>query len=418
MTSSSFARWCAVLLGASASAAASDQPAYDDIEAPPHSYWKRTPRDPFTRLKADFESGKLPLDRSTEQAFLLSVLQALDVPVSSQMLVFSTTSLQLSLISPANPRALYFNEDVYVGHVPGGRIEIVALDPELGAIFYIFDNPPPGQPLRIERSTRCMNCHAGEDSGHVPGLVIKSVVPGPRGGSLTAYRSGQTGHEIPLADRFGGWYVTGAPDYTNHWGNLTGRLNEGTLTTLPNPPGERFSFEKYPVATSDLLPQLLHEHQAGFVNRVVEAGYRTRTMLHQGVGKLTAEQTGELDQQARIVTRYLLFANEAPLPAGGIVGDAAYRKDFRRNSRFAADGRSLKDFDLRTRLFKHRCSYMIYSPVFTGLPPDLKRRVYWELKTALDAERPAADFAYLPADEKTAIRQILRETLSDLPADW
>ncbi len=411
-------RFCTTLLGSASIALAADPPAYHEIEGPPHHYWERTPQDRFTRLKGDFESGTISLDRSSEQAFLRSLLRALDVPASSQMLVFSTTSLQLSLISPANPRALYFNEEVYVGHVPGGRLEIVSLDPELGAIFYIFDNPPPGQPIRIERSTRCMNCHAGDDTGHVPGLVIKSVVPGPRGGSLTAYRSGQTGHEIPLTDRFGGWYVTGAADFTNHWGNLTGRLNEGTLTTLPNPPGERFSFDRYPVATSDLLPQLLHEHQAGFVNRVVEAGYRARTILHQSGGDLSALQIEELDRQAGIITRYLLFANEAPLPAGGIVGDAAYRQDFQRNSRSAADGRSLKDFDLRTRLFKHRCSYMIYSSGFAGLPPDLKRRVYRELKSALGVDNAAADFAYLPAAEKTAIRQILRETLSDLPADW
>jgi len=262
-----------------------------------------------------------------------------------------------------------------------------------------------------------MNCHAGDDTGHVPGLVVKSVVPGPRGGSLTAYRTGQTGHEIPFTDRFGGWYVTGAPDFTNHWGNLTGRMNEGNLVTLPNLPGERFSFSKYPVATSDLLPQLLHEHQAGFVNRVVEAGYRARTILHQREGDLSTEQTAELDAQARIITRYLLFANEAPLPAGGITGDAAYREDFMGTRRVTGGGRSLKDLDLRTRLFKHRCSYMIYSGVFTGLPSELKRRVYRELGAALSREA-APDFAYLPTAEKEAIRQILRETLPDLPADW
>ena len=114
------------------------------------------------------------------------------------MLVFSTTSLQLSLISPANPRALYFNEDLYLGYVPGGRIEIVSLDPELGGIFYIFDIPKESSSLRIERSERCMNCHAAADTGFVPGLVIKSVVPGPAGGSLTAYRLEQIGHAVPL----------------------------------------------------------------------------------------------------------------------------------------------------------------------------------------------------------------------------
>jgi hypothetical protein len=402
----------------SATSGAIAQPAYHDFEAPPHSYWQRTPEDRFTRLRPDFESGKIELDRSSEQAFLLSVLRALEVPPSSQMLVFSTTSLQLSLISPANPRALYFNEDVYVGHVPGGRIEIVSLDPELGAIFYIFDNPLAGQPLRIERSTRCMNCHADEDSGHVPGLVIKSVVPGPRGGSLIAFRVGASGHGVPMAERFGGWHVTGASGFTNHWGNLTGRLAGGELTTFPNPPGERFNFDKYPVPTSDLLPQLLHEHQAGFVNRVVEASYRARTILHANGGRLSADQITELDDQARIVTRYLLFAGEAPLPAGGIAGEATYRTDFLRNRRATKEGLSLKDFELRTRLFQHRCSYMIYSVGFTGLPSELKQRVYRELDAALNLNEPHPDYAYLPAAEKRSIREILRETLVDLPAGW
>lgn len=391
---------------------------YPDIDAAPHFYQQRAPQDRFTRLKASFESGAIALDRSGEKAFVLSLLQALDIPASSQMLVFSTTSLQLSLISPSNPRALYFNEDVYLGYVPGGRIEIVSLDPELGGIFYIFDVPREGRPLRVERSDRCMNCHAGEDTGHVPGLVIKSVVPGPTGGSLTAYRVSQTGHGIPFEDRFGGWHVTGKHALTNHWGNLTGRMAGGSLARIPNPPGGRFRFEKYPVATSDILPQLLHEHQAGFVNRVVEASYRARAALHLSDGKLTAAQAVELDEQAHLVTRYLLFADEAALPAGGVDGDAAYKEDFLRKRRATAGGISLKDFDLRARLFQHRCSYMIYSPVFVGLPPEMKQRVYRKLSAALDVRKPDKDFAYLPAAEKNAIRSILQATLKDLPQGW
>src|SRR5687767_11651577 len=181
-----------------ASLRASTPASYRDFDAPPHNYQQRTPTDRFTKLKSAFESGVIALDRSSEKAFVLSVLKTLEIPVSSQMLVFSTTSLQLSLISPSNPRAIYFNEDVYLGYVPGGRIEIVSLDPELGGIFYIFDIPKDARPLRIERSERCMNCHAGEETGHVPGLTIKSVIPGPSGGSLTAYRIDQTGHSIPF----------------------------------------------------------------------------------------------------------------------------------------------------------------------------------------------------------------------------
>lgn len=182
------------------------QVTFQDFELPPHDYFARTPTDRFTQLKTALESGQLSLDRSSEKAFLLSLLRLLEIPVSSQMLVFSTTSLQLSLIRPSNPRALFFNEDIYLGFIPGGRIEILSLDPDLGAIFYIFDIPrDPTSPLPIERSTRCMNCHSGADTGHVPGLVIKSVAPGPTGGSLDSFRRGQTGHAIPFEQRFGGW---------------------------------------------------------------------------------------------------------------------------------------------------------------------------------------------------------------------
>jgi len=410
--------WRKLFLCMAGAVTASSQPQYHEIDQPPHNYRQRAPQDRFTRLKDDFESGRIILDRSSEKAFVLSVLQALGIPASSQMLVFSTTSLQLSLISPANPRALYFNEDVYLGYVPGGRVEIVSLDPELGSIFYIFDIPKDTKPLRIERSERCMNCHAGEDTGYVPGLVIKSVVPGPTGGSLIAYRQAQTGHGVPFEQRFGGWHVTGVHGITNHWGNLTGRFVSGDITRIANPPGERFDWAKFPVATSDILPQLLIEHQAGFVNRVVEASYRARTALHASGGKLSNAQSEELDAQAEIITRYLLFADEAPLPPGGVQGDGAYKKDFLRTRHATAEGISLKDLELSTRLFKHRCSYMIYSPVFAGLPAEMKLRVYQRLREALSVEKSHQDYAYLPASEKRAVHRILKATMTDLPGGW
>jgi len=397
---------------------ASGPPSYQDIDQPPHNYWQRPLNDPFTRLKARLDSGEIPLDRSHERAFLESLLRALDIPPSSQMLLFSTTSLQLSLIKPYNPRALFFNEDVYLGYIPGGKIEIVSLDPEIGGIFYIMDIPRAEGPLRIERSTRCMNCHAAADTGYVPGLVIKSVIPGPNGGSLKSFRQERTGHDIPLEERFGGWYVTGHGGFTNHWGNLAGRLAAGALTTVPMNPAELAQPARYPHTGSDLLPQLIHEHQAGFVNRVLEAGYRARTALHSSQGKLTTEQEGELADQAGRLTRYLLFADEVKLPSGGVAGDEAFKRDFLQAKRTAKNGASLRDFDLQTRLFRHRCSYMIYSRVFQGLPAEMKQRVYLRLREALDPRRPHPDYAYLPVAEKTAIRVILKETLPDLPADW
>lgn len=390
---------------------------YRDWDLPPHNYFDRTPTDRFSVLKAKLEAGELGLERNGERQFLLSLLRLLDIPASSQMLVFSTTSLQLSLINPSNPRALYFNEDIYLGFIPGGRIEIVSLDPELGGVFYIFDIPKGDGPLRIERSKRCMNCHAGEDTGFVPGLSIKSVLPGISGGSIDSFRRERTGHDIPLSERFGGWYLTGADDFTNHWGNLIGKAAAGTITKTRLVPGERYRYERYAYESSALLPQLLHEHQAGFVNRLVEASYRARTYLHTDTNGLSTAHIADLDAQAKAITRYMLFADEAPLPPAGFNEVDEFRTDFRKN-RKAVNGRSLKDFDLKSRLFRYRCSYMIYSPVFAGAPAAVKERLYARLQAALNLEKPDTEFDYLGAEEKRGIHEILKATVADLPKDW
>ncbi len=400
------------------SGAALAEPFAGDIDLPPHNYHSRPLTDRFTRLKDDLEGGRIALDRTSEKAFLQSLLKVFGIPASSQMLVFSTTSLQLRYITPANPRALYFNEDLYVGYIPGARLEIVSLDPEAGAVFYIFDMPRGTEPIRAERSDRCANCHVAADTGHVPGLVVKSVVPGPSGGSLVSYRQEQSGHGIPFSERFGGWYVTGRHSITEHWGNTIGRLSAGNVQRTSITPGQHFDFAKYLVPTSDILPQLLLEHQTGFVNRVVEAGYRARAALAAAPGQLAPAQVAEINDQARLVTRYLFFADEVPLPTGGVEGDAAYKKEFLSTRKPGAGGAALKDFDLRTRLFRHRCSYMIYSPVFTGLPAPMKQAIYRRMSEALSTTRPDPEYAYLPAVEKQFLRGILKSTLPDLPAGW
>jgi len=389
-----------------------------DLDVEPHRYRERPLKDPFTALKADLESRKLVLDESSELGFLRSLLAKLDIPVSSQLLVFSTTSLQLRYIRQDNPRALYFNDEIHVGYIPGGRVEIVSLDPEVGAIFYIFDMPRPGQPVVVERSERCMNCHSDADTGGVPGIVIKSVMPGATGGSLDAYRVERTGHDIPFRERFGGWYVTGKSGITDHLGNTFGRYAGGELTRVSLDPTTRFDASKYLLPTSDILPHLVHEHQAGFINRVVRASYVAQAALHASKGNFTPEQSKDLDEQARIVTRYLLFADEVPLPKGGVEGDTAFKTDFLRTRHAGPMGASLKDFDLKTRMFRYRCSYLIYSPIFTALPAELKKRVFQQLSTALNWTKPAPEFAYLPVAEKQAIVAILRQTLKGLPTGW
>jgi hypothetical protein len=195
-------------------------------------------------------------------------------------------------------------------------------------------------------------------------------------------------------------------------------MSQGKIQRNGITPGQYFDFDKYLVSTSDVLPQLLLEHQNGFVNRVVEAGYRARAAVHADGGRLTPAHIAELAEQARLVTRYVLFADEVPLPTGGVEGDAAFKADFLSARKPAADGASLRDFDLHTRLFRQRCSYMIYSSVFTGLPPVMKQAIYRRLGEALSTTRPDREYAYMPATEKQAIRGILKSTLTDLPVGW
>ena len=387
---------------------------WQDFTKPPHDYWTRPVTDRFSLLKEDLASGKIALDRTSEKAFVVSLLRVLKVPLTSQMLVFSATSLQLSLISTRSPRALYFSDDLYVGWVPGGKVEIVSLDPVLGAIYYIFDIPrgsAVNANLRVERSDRCMNCHGAADSGWVPGLVLSSVIPGPNGGSLIGYRQEVLGHGVPLSERMGGWLVTGTGTWKGHRGNVTGKLYAGKLTTTPLPFGETFDVNRYPVATSDVLAHLLHEHQAGFITVALEAGYRARAALHEGGGKVPAAREAELDRAAEALVRYLLFTDEARLPQGGVVGDAGLREDFAAPRLADAAGRSLRDLDLKTHLLKYRCSYMIYSTVFSGLVPEMKSRVLHRLNMALRVGTRDELSRMFTGAEKEAILSILAATL-------
>ena len=390
-------------------------PARPGIYNPLHGYETRDTADRFTALLRSWEEAPEgrsaeTLDTSGDLPFLLSLLKELEVPVSSQMLVFTATSLQKGLISARNPRALYFNDDTYVGYVPRGRIEVISLDPELGGIFYIFDRLQPGYRPAVRRSSECMNCHAPRHLDNIPGLVVESVVPGLTGGGERAFRRERSGHSIPLGDRFGGWHLTGAGEAMPHnWSNMLLIRKNGQAIEEPNPPGERCDLSRYPLETSDLLAQLLHEHQIGFVNRALRAGYRYRELAAAGTVDGAA-----LRELSTPLVEYLLFTDEAAL-APGTIGDSPFASDFQAVGKRDAAGRSLRDLELQTHLLRYRCSYMIYSPVYTGLPEALRRDVYSRLASALGSEAPAdeASSAHLPAEERQAIREILAATLPE-----
>ncbi|WP_406699290.1 hypothetical protein V5E97_10495 [Singulisphaera sp. Ch08] len=378
------------------------------VNNPLHGYDTLPTRDRFSRLKADLDAGRVTLDASDELTLLRSLLHALEIPVSSQMLVTSATSFQKTIISPRRPRALYFNDDTYVGFVPGGQLEVVSIDPALGAIFSLFGRPSAGKAPRIVRSASCLTCHATPLMNEIPQLVIESVVPSITGGGEKAFRRDLSGHGVPLDQRFGGWLLTGAPEFTQHWGNILIERTKAGTKERPMEPGELFDLSRYPLPTSELLPQLLHEHQVGFTNRAITATYRTRVLLHDNAGRIEAIKP-DLESLARDLVRYLLFADEVPLPPGGVSGTNEFKTDFLAKRRVASNGHSLRDLDLRTRLMRYRCSYMIDSPAFAGLPQPLRRFVDLELERALDPATSTQEYAYLPAEEKQVIRTILRE---------
>lgn len=384
----------------------------------PHRYLEHEPKDRFAALRQQVEAGRVTLDTTDDKAFLASILKALDVPESSQLLVFSASSLQSEIINPRNPRALYFNEDTYIGWVPGGKVEIISMDPELGAMFYIFEKLRPGGGVPpITRSEKCFNCHAGSATRRVPGLIAESLLPMASGASLETYRHDEQGHHIPLGDRFGGWHLTGGHHLREHHANLMGTSVPGRgIEKQKVEPGQMSDLGLHLRPTSDILPHLVHEHQLGFENRVFHAAYLMRQWLAEGRGSLPMRVKPEFEELAEELARYILFVDEAKLPERGIEGDADFVRDFQRNRREAAGGLALKDFDLKTRLFKHRCSYMLYTDSWQKLPAVLKERVYFRMAEGLREQNPT--YRHLEPAEKLAIRAILKQTLPGLPSWW
>jgi hypothetical protein len=377
----------------------------------PHNYFQREPQDAFSKLIPKLESGEVQLDTNNQKAHLISLLKALDVPATSQLLVYSATSLQSGRINPRNPRALYFNEEVYVGFVPGGDLEVSAIDPELGPVFHIFTPALRGGAPTFRRTDKCMNCHAGGSSWRYPGFTAESVIPAPNSGaSLEGFRREIVGHTIPIKDRLGGWHVTGAYEHGDHLGNLVGDSTPRGVKRVSNPPGSLFEWETYPVQTSDFFTHLIHEHQLGFHNLVTLAVYRTREALEAGQGSIRSQDEAMLNDIARQFVRYLLFANEARLPVGGVKPDPAFLRDFLARKTAIGNGASLRDLDLRSRLFRYRCSYLIHTPGFAAIPEKIKTRILAGLTTALRETGGPQEFSYLPADEKRAIKIILTET--------
>ncbi len=405
-----------------------------DYEQPPVSYSATQPQDAVSRLQERLASGGLAF-AGADHEVVRAVLRELNVPIESQVVVFSKTSLQRGRIRPGNPRALYFSDSVYVGWVPGGLIEVAAIDPQLGPVFYSFDpQAARGATRTFVRDSDCLRCHGGTFVRGVPGVFARSVISTDSGEPLLRHGSEIVDDETPFENRWGGWFVTGYTGKTNHRGNAFGSESGDQLVfnlsdKRPADLTDFFDTSRYPAKTSDVVALLVFEHQMGVQNSLTRAAQGCRKMLEYQRSLQKALNDPVTDEPSydsvksvfagavEDVVDHLLFRNAAPVP-DGVSGSADFRRVFTHDAPRSHAGHALKDLRLRERIFENRCSYLIYSESFAALPGQLKNRVLDRIYTALHDDDPRGRYAYLEADEKRRIYDILSETHPDAKARW
>lgn len=411
--------------------------AEDEYENAPIHYSDSVPDDATQRLERLIAAGKVKIDRTSPWTVLRDVMRQFGIPPESQVMVFSKTSKQNDRISPQTPRVVYFGDNAYVGYSVGGSIEVATIDPRLGPIFYLLEpDEPPQRPLHFQRDQSCLSCHGGPFSPDVPGVLVRSVFPSQEGHPIMSQGSTVVDTTTPFSDRWGGWYVTGRHGSALHRGNVTAMENDDQTVDIDFTRGANatnlskfFDTTPYPRKTSDIVALMVLEHQTSVQNVLTKANHAAlramhmQTSLQKELGEpVLATPTGTarriIDHSAEDVVEALLFKDEAALPEGGIEGDPAFQTAFAKNTPQSSNGRSLKDFQLLNRLFKHRCSYMIYSLTFQHLTPPLKQAVLARLGQVLEGLDPTGKFAYLGDTERKHIRRILAETLPDAPATW
>jgi hypothetical protein len=382
--------------------------------------------DPVGRLAKRLADGQLKLDYAPNGwGYLPALLRELGIATDSQVLVFSRTSIQVERISPRTPRAIYFNDDSSVGYVQNGEaLELASLDPRQGVILYSLDPARTSRPV-IARRDDCLRCHQGPVTLAVPGLLVSSVHPAAGRGQEHG-NAVMTDHRTPFSQRWGGWYVTGTHGEQTHLGNnpeLADPIHPGT----DSPQGTQnvtdlsrwFDTSRYLVPSSDLVALLVLEHQTRMTNLLIRIGWDGRIAQHDG---LLTTQGAQLNAEIDELVAYMLFGDEAPLrqPVAGV---STFSKTFPQRGPRDKQGRSLRDFDLQTRLFRYPLSYMIYSAAFDGLPGFVRDRVYqrlYDILSGQDASPSVGGLSLqnLSAADRRVILEIVRETKPNLPAYW
>ena len=396
-----------------------DERSWVPPDDPAIMYGDRPADDAIERLSRKIDSGKVKLEYAPGSGYLPSLLKNLDINVDSQVLVFSKTSFQNPKIGPKTPRAIFFNDKVAIGSVQNGDVlEIAALDPKEGVTFYSLDVARTAKPV-FNRRSDCLQCHQGLATVGVPGMMVTSVYPS--GDGTPAFRGAAkiTDHRTPFAERWGGWYVTGLNGSDRHMGNAQAHdsaqprnldyADTQNLSTL----GRRFDATNYLAKTSDIVALMTLEHQTRMMNLMIRTAWDARVALNKGAGTIDSEGNARIDGDVETLVNYMLFADEIKLyePVQGV---STFTKTFPERGPRDKQGRSLRDFDLHTRMFKYPLSYMIYSETFDAMPDVVRERVYRRLYDVLTGNA----IARLAESDRKSILEILRDTKVGLPAYW
>ena len=384
-------------------------------------YYDTAPTDSISRLQARIAKGEVRLNKDSSHGYLRSALRALDIDISSQILVASKTSLQLNLISPAKPRAIYFNEDTYVAWVQGSQLlEITTVDPKLGAVFYSVDQAAEG---KFEREFDiCLQCHNPTAPGHVMG----STIPDDTG--LPLFHAGffTTTDRSPIEERWGGWYVTGVHGNQLHMGNLIVRdlppavpgINTSQVKIDRNKGSNITDLTafldtgKYLTGHSDIVALMVMGHQVYVQNQMTRLNYAARKAIHEVQG---GDALDAYKSEAEELVKDLMFTGETRLTST-ITGTSGFAEDFERRGPKDSKGRSLRTLDLSQRLFRYPLSYLIYSRAFAELPVPARNYVLRRLADVLMGRDLSSTFSHLTNDDRQAILEILNDTLPEFVA--
>ncbi|XZE51863.1 hypothetical protein SH139x_003529 [Planctomycetaceae bacterium SH139] len=397
-------------------------------ERPPIDYLNAPVSDRVAELAAAVEAGSVVLEFDPEHGYLPSVLAALEVPQSSQTLVFSKTSLQLHRISPRQPRALYFNDEVYVGWCQRGDVlELAATDAQQGAIFYTLEQTETGTPEFLRDRGQCLTCHASSRTQDVPGYLMRSVYADSAGRPVLGSGTYTTDDTSPLDERWGGWYVTGTHGSMRHLGNLTTARRDRNVDLESGANqlslGEQFDVAKYLTPHSDIVALMVLGHQTQMHNAIAHANYEARQAWHHNreMNRLLEREPGSISESterrltaaATRVVRQLLMCDEYALTSA-VVGTSQFAEEFQQRGQRDRHGRSLRDLDLKTRLFRYPCSFLIGSAAFKGLPEQVKQRVIERLAAILTGQDQSAEYEHLTPQDRGQLLEILGELHPDL----